>query len=366
MKTYLLIFNQLLLTIFFFSLSAGAQTYTKENSITKAFPVTTNTEIEVSNKYGNITIENWEVDSVKFVINYKVTSNKYSRLDKNFESIDFEFNANNYFITVNTMFAGKSSFWSDVSDIAGNLFSAGTHTSVEYTIYLPETQTLGINLKYGNVYLGNHKGRLKLDVSNGDVRANNISGSCRMDISFGDVTINKLSDAKISLSYGVFSLRKGEKINLSGRSSEVEIDEIDFLALDSKRDKLTIENAGIITGETSFSKAEIQNISGYVSLVTRYGSMKLSHINTMAEKIELQSNSTDVELNIGADQSFLLKLLSDEKAYVTYSTEIGNISTEKISLEDFTYQAETNYGNGKDPLKLDIKIKSGSLAIKLN
>lgn len=365
MKTNISIFSLLFVMIIFISLSAGAQTYTKENSLTKVFPLTANTEIEISNKYGNIMVENWEVDSVKFVINYKVTSTKSSRLDKNFESIDFEFNANAYYITASTLFAGKGSFWSDVTDIAGTLFSAGTYTSVDYLIYLPETQPLGINLKYGNVYLANHTGRLKLDVSNGDIRANNITGSSRMDIAFGDVSINTLSDAKISMSYGVFSLRNGVKISFIGRSGELEIDAVEFLTLDSKRDKLSIENAGIITGETSFSKTEIQNVSGFVNLNTRYGSLKVNNFKAQAEKIELLSNSTDTELGIQGDQSFLLNLLSDEKANVTYSAEIGNISTEKISLDEYTHQAKTNYGSGKNPLKLDIRIKSGSLAIKL-
>lgn len=366
MKPDVLIFKTLLIILLFSSIYVNAQSYSKENSISKVFGISNETEIEISNKYGNISIENWDNDSVKFVINYKVTSTKESKLIKNFESIDFDFNANEYYIVARTIFSGKGSFWSDVSDIAGNLFAAGTYTSIDYTIYLPKDQPLTINLKYGNIYFADYAGRLKMNVSNGDIKAHNLNGNTDMEIAFGDVTINRIANADIKIAYSTLSLENATTVNLIGQSSEIEISKAEYLTIDSKRDKIWIENANTITGETYFTKTTINNISNKLELNTKYGSLKLKNIKKGSENVNLVCVNTSVDINLNTTDSYLINISSDEKADVTYSSKLGDFVTNEIQEEEFIYKAYKKYGEGKDPTNIDIKVKSGLLAIKLN
>lgn len=366
MKPDVLIFKTLLVILLFSSICVNAQSFTKENSITKVFGVNTETEIEISNKYGNINIENWDNDSVKFVINYKVTSNKESKLIKNFESINFDFNANEYYIVAKTIFSGKGSFWSDVSDIAGNLFAAGTYTSINYTIYIPKSQALNLNSKYGNIYFADYAGRLKINISNGDLKAHNLIGNTSMEIAFGDVTINKTTNANIKIAYSTLSIEEATNLTVSGQSSEIEIYNANHLSLDSKRDKIWIENATKIIGETYFTKTTVHNISNKLELITKYGSLKLKNIKHNTENVNLICTNTSVNINLHINDSYLIDISSDEKADITYASKLGDFITSETPEEEFVYNARKKYGNDKTPTNIDIKIKSGLLAIKLN
>ena len=102
------------------------QTIEKSRSVTESFKITPETEIEILNKYGNIHIIPWEKDSVKFEIELMVRGTKQSKVDKSFDYVEFDFKTTKYYIIAQTLFAGKSSFWSDVSDLTGAIFNSST------------------------------------------------------------------------------------------------------------------------------------------------------------------------------------------------------------------------------------------------
>ena len=54
-----------LLFIWVIALGTNAQSISDSKRIIRSFPVSRETSIDVSNKYGNITIETWNNDSVK-------------------------------------------------------------------------------------------------------------------------------------------------------------------------------------------------------------------------------------------------------------------------------------------------------------
>ncbi len=347
------------------ALQAGAQSYSKENTITKTFPVYDDIEIEVSNKYGNISIENWDTDSVKFVIHYKVTSNKESKLARNFESLDFDFNANQFYIVANTVFDAKGSFWSDVSDIAENLFAAGTNTSIDYTIYMPQSLNLKLTLKYGNIYLADYHGTLNINLSNGNLKAHDLTGNTEITTSFGDVTLNKITEGKLTINYGNLSIENAHKIDLISNSSEIEISNADIININSRRDKIWIDKAQGINGETYFTKSIIENITSNISLSTKYGSIKIRNIEHSAKEINITSINTSVNTYLNTDDTYKIDILSDDKADVSVSTDIGKFTTSIINKDGYVHQANCIYGENNNPTDIMLKVKSGLLSIKL-
>ena len=68
-----------------------AQQYEKSRKLTKVYPATTETTVQILNKYGNIHILPWDEDSIRFEISIKVEANKQSKVEKTYDNIEIEF-----------------------------------------------------------------------------------------------------------------------------------------------------------------------------------------------------------------------------------------------------------------------------------
>ncbi len=365
MKSNLFKINPVLTVLLLLSLSVSSQSFTKENKIVRSFELTDNTETVITNKYGDITLENWDEDSIRIEINYKVTSTKESKLEKTFDAINFDFKANQYYIVASTVFEGKGSFWTDVSDIASNLFTGGTNTSIDYTIYIPEDKHINLNLKYGNIYIANHTGYFKLSLSNGDFKAHNLTGNTELDIEFGDATVNKITDGSVKVRYGTFGLENAHKILLVGQSSEFYLGIIDELTVDSKRDKISLEEVNVLTGQTYFSRLVVDKVVDRLDLSTKYGSFKLNEFGAKVQNIKLNLYNTSVNLYFRKGHNYYLNIISDDKAEITYSPDLGDFTTKKLPGKEKLKQAECLIGVRDIAIPIDIEIEEGLLTLKM-
>jgi len=347
------------------SVSLKSQSFTKENQIVRTFALADDTEVEITNKYGDITVESWDSDSVKIEIAYKVTSTKKSMLGLIYDAINFDFKANQYYVYVKTNFEGRGSFWFDVSDIANNIFAAGTHTSIDYTIYIPVSNHLSLNLKYGNVYMANYTGYFELLLSNGDFKAHNLTGENELKIEFGDATINRISNGKVSVKYGTVEIEDADELSLTGQSSEINLGRINNITVDSKRDKISIEEVVTISGITYFSRLTVDEIVGKLDISARYGSVKLKEIGSEVSNIKLMSYNTSVSLYFQQKNNYFISLISDDKADVTYSADLGEFTITELSGKKKLMQAECLIGDKAVAIPINIDIKSGLLTFKL-
>ncbi len=365
MKSNVFKFSTALIVLLFTAGTVVSQSFTKENTIVRSFALADDTEIEITNKYGDITLENWDKDSVRIEINYKVTSTKESKLNKTFDAINFNFKANQYYIVAATLFEGGGSFWTDVSDIANNMFSGGTRTSINYTIFVPSNRHISINLKYGNVYLTNHSGFFSLSLSNGDIKAHNLTGETELDVVFGDATINEISTGQVKISYGSLVVENADMLMLTGQSSEFELGIIDELKIDSKRDKIAIEEVNTVSGTTYFSRLTIDEIHNKIDLSTKYGSFKLKDISPGVTNVKLSSINTSASIYFKKDRDYTIKIISEDKTDISYSAGLGEFTTQKLEGKEKRMQAECIYGIKDQAVPVNINVKSGLLTLKL-
>lgn len=362
MKSTLFKYSAVIILLLF-SISVIGQSFTKDGKVTRSFALADDTEIQISNKYGDITIENWEKDSIKIEISYRVTSNKQSKLDPIYDAINFDFKANKYYVNVKTTFEGRGSFWFDVSEIANNLFAAGTYTSIDYVIYLPESSHLSLNLKYGSVYMMDHTGFFNLFLSNGNLKAHSFCGDTKLDIEYGDAAVKEVLVASAKVRYGSLDLQSADELTLIGQSSEFDFGNINTLVIDSKRDKISIEKVNVLSGSTYFTKLFIDEVTNNIDLSTKYGSFKLEEIKSTVRSIQLTSYNTSSNLFFKNGNSYNISLTSDNKADVAYSSKLGEF--EITELPDKLKKAICTHGVINEAIPVSIDVKSGVLTLKV-
>jgi len=364
MKQSKLVFSLVL----FFSLFSGAlvlgQTVEKSKTLSRSFAVGHDAEIDISNKYGNIHLIPWEQDSIRFEIELKVKGPKQSKVDKTFSYIDFEFQSTKYYIIAKTVFEG-SSFWNDVSDLTGTIFSSNTKTTIDYTVYLPVDAALKVSNKYGNIYTTDHSGKVSISLSNGDLKAHHFSGYTTISTEFGNSSIAKIDEGKLNISYGELYLDEAGNLQLETKSSEIHLKASNKLQIDSKRDKYFIQEVNSLGGSSYFSRIAIQQINHSISFNTKYGDVDIKGYSDELVAFKMKTHDTDLTLHFTDDKQYELKMIVDGETQVYYSSDITNIKSKDLNDKEKHIEVDCVVGkNTNKVIPMTINSQAGSLSLK--
>ena len=311
-------FNAILLLGVFLGLSpalVGAQqTLTKEYH--EQYSTEDYTKLIISNKYGNVDIQNWKTPSIKIDVVIEVKHSNAERAQKLLDEINVNFSTEGNAVKVETVFDDRFNRSGGRND---NEFE------INYTVQMPAALDLDLSHKYGHADI------------------DEIDGHAQIELKYGKLTVNKLS-------------RGNEKplntISL-GYASGSSITECGWLKANVKYSSLDIEKARAFVGYTGYMKLKIGEASSVViegkydgytfgKLTNLVVNTKYSDINVdeLSKKLEAESNysncvieympptfeSIHVETSYGG-----YKIGLDEKA--SYELD-GQASYGKISYHD--------------------------------
>lgn len=333
--------------------SLFAQTFSDKDIVERSFPVKPNTTVEVNNKYGRVNVKPWDKDSVKFVIELNLSSNNLARLQKTRNSIGFSFNASSYYVTATTDFGPSANqIMTELKGLSDALVPGKNTIDIHYTVYCPEAINLTVINKFGDLYIDDLRGMVRISLANGNMKVNSISGEAQIDLSFGNGTINYLSDGRISASYSDLTIKSAEKLNIDSKSSTLNIQDSDLLRINSRRDKLRLGTISEIQGTTNFSQIWIENLSCRIILGMKFGNLNLEKIDPEFCEVNLNSEFTDIELGMiqGTDYEAVITRHRDG------SVSLPATETERITLPGNESLVETTFrrGNAKNyaPLRI--------------
>jgi len=344
------------------SFPLAGQTYENSRSVREAYRISPNAEVQVVNKYGDIHLIPWEKDSVVFEIELDVTSNKQSKVDKIFDYIDFDFKSTAYYVIAQTVFEGQDNIWSEMADVASTIFSPGTSTRIDYTVYFPSNNDIKIENKFGNIYTTDHTGKADISLSNGDMKGHTFSGPTKLKVEFGNVNINKIVNGNISLGYAELNLEEAGEISFESRSSKIYITACDKLHMDSKRDRFYIKSARELSGDAFFSYLNLDKVLSKINLKTNYGEVKVLGISDGFSSMDFNAQYTDINIYIDENHLFDFDITRDDRSEVLAAVAIISKKEEPVAGMDKTFHSTVTAGKADKPqVRVIINIKSGKI-----
>ena len=361
-KFYCKILLAILLTAFVPRTGVLAQQYEKSRSLSRVYPATDETSVQIINKYGNVHILPWEEDSIRFDINIKVEANKQSKVDKTFESIEIEFSESSYYVIAQTVFGNqKNSFWADVSDFTSSMLNSGSNAQIDYTVYIPVNVELSIELKFGNLYMTDHQSKTTVYLSNGDFRGGNFNDLV-LDHSFGIVHLDSMTTGSMTLAYSELRMNHAGNIRINSKSSKPEINSFKNIRLNSKRDTYFLRKAGTITGETSFSYMTIENVDGDLILTTNYGNLDVGGYGKNFSILNLNADYTDVNLICSTAGSYTFEAYYNRKTQMIYPAGTDKFEKKEINSDAGEYLITGVCGKDKaDAPRIKLTMNGGSV-----
>lgn len=363
MKKTLHIFSFLAIAcLLSWSTGLTAQTYERTRTVSRIFGISPGKEVQVSNKYGNLHLVTWEQDSAKFDISLTVTSNKESRLEKNFDYVDFEFKDTEYYVIAQTVFRGQTDIWAEISDLANSLFSSGTNTRIDYTIYLPDYAEIKLENKFGNIYTTDHKGRVDISLSNGDLKAHAFRADTKIRLEFGNATIDEMSRGSIFSNYGEITLEKAGYLDIESKSSKFFLRQAAELLLNSRRDKFNIRSVQSISGEINFTFVEVDKAYDHIDLRTNYGGVDIREMADEFNYCTLNSNYTDLNIYLGDDMLYELDITYNDKTELLLPSNMLSKTETVINESDKIRQVEGKAGKiGGNSIPVNIRTMAGNI-----
>ena len=298
-------------------------------------------ELEITNKHGNVVLENWDKDSVSVEVVIRVNSVDLVKIQNIIKTIEVDFDSHADYLAVTTEWLNPGrSFKADIMSLFGE-----QSVSVDYLVKLPKDIELDITNRYGNIRMGNFDGQLKLDLSYGNIYARKIKNGRSIKIKYGKLKIKEIEKGDIVARFSNVKIDKVGEVDLNSSSSEIEIEEVENISLKSFSDNVEIEALKNIQINSSASSIEIEKMTGFIKGNLKYGDLDIDEIENEFTTISLVVTNTDIDVTFKSDVTFkYLVELEKGKAFVIPSD--GN-QLKKDSKIDNVHQYEGVFSKGE-------------------
>ncbi len=357
MKNQMSIFSRLILIVAVLAVLPGlaAQTFSNSKSVSRSYKVSPETTLEINNKYGKIHVVPWDKDSVQITASLNVFSNNLTRLEKVKNSIDFNFTQTKYYISAITDFGSNSNqIFTELKSLSDAIISGQNQIEINYLVYCPAEINLNLVNKFGDIYIDDMIGKLKISLSNGDLKINSIEGEAQIEISFGSGIINDIREGQLTVSYSDMKIKDALRLDIDSKSSTVNIDRADFVKTMSRRDKYFINTVENFYGNSEFSQVWIDNLICDADYSLKYGSFTLSAVNKEFCNINLNSEYTDLNLKLKEGSRYEADIFYPEGATVNFPVNKGKYGFRNDREGSVQWHASYHTASGDDLPKLRV------------
>lgn len=337
--------------------------FTETKQISKRFKVTAETRIEITNKYGRIRINTWEKDSIIFEIKIKVEEKKLSKLEKAMEGVDIDFINSQHFVIARTKVGeNRSGIEKEITNFKESVFQSSGNVEIDYVVWMPKTNQLKVENKFGDIYIDDYMGDIEINLSNGNLKSHDFRGKTNLNLSFADATINQMKDGRLDCNYSEIYIKKADNIQVASKSSEFEIIEIKSLNSDSRRDKFRIQMIDILDSRGSFTNYRINEFNDKLNLITEYGDLDIEKVTLGFNSVYIESKSTDVNLSFNEKSAFGFDI-THIKSEISFGNKVVVKKEEVLDEKEKKVQLTGNFGSNAKTTKLFINASGGGINI---
>lgn len=335
---------KILIAILMISSSAYAQN-SSHQLLEKSFtPSSRTTKLEISNKFGNITLAVWDKNTISVDVTLETQGYNEKDVKKILDRINLKVSDKPKLITI-------------LTDLKSHNFSSTRKKNyqINYKINMPDGYPIELNNEFGNIFLTDYSGHTTIDLEYGNLTAGNLQ-DVNLTLEFGKGEIESITNGVFDLEYvDAFSLRDANKLQLEAEFSQIKIDNISNINFDVEHGKLAIGKVLNYSGSSSFSSMTIDEVYKSFKLNAEYasGTIRLNHVSKEITSFQLSTEFSKSEITIekGANLGFDTK-----HSFGKFNAKGNNIIYTRKE-KDMTEEAYTgSIGNESNKIKTILKI----------
>ncbi|MDE5422392.1 hypothetical protein L3073_09260 [Ancylomarina sp. DW003] len=317
------------------------------------YAVTEGAQLTIENKYGDIEIKNWEVDSVVIKATITAHASSETKAESLFKGIEINMDQIGETIMAFT-------------EMEKN-FKTGNKFSIDYEVFMPEYIQISLNNKFGDIYINTVRAKTNINLSYGNLLAEkflypNEKPLSSINLSYAKATINECNRTKLTLKYSKMNIGTSETLVVVSRFSKLHLDNNVSLIADSKYDAINILNTeSLLVSRGQYSDIKIDNVSKSLNLNLRYGNCKIDNVESDFESITINNQYVASRISIAEGASYMLNA---ETKYcgISYPENAQVLEKEKNHSES---RIKVLVGNMSSPeAKVNVVSKYGNVSLK--
>ena len=207
------VYKYTFLVFAFLFLSTNIEAIEKERIVKKSYKVDSDTELKIKNSFGKVEVESYDGNEIFIEVRIWAKGSSEKKVEKFINSIEIDFDEDSDEIEVET------------SSTSNN--DKVKKFEVNYKVKMPIGNKLSINNSFGDVFIGNHTGRVELEISHGNFKVGNIENpDNEIELQFGNGLIKKFSSGNIELQHSKLEIKSIVELNIDSEFSDVKVETI--------------------------------------------------------------------------------------------------------------------------------------------
>ncbi len=291
-----------------------------ERTIQKDFQIDSDGLVDLSNKYGKVTIETVSGNTVNIEVVIKVDANSQSKADEIFDRIDIDFTNNGSLVKAETTIASQKSkwfsWWGD---------SKSNSLEINYTVKMPKSCRLSLMNKYGDNFVDHLDGKANISVKYGNLQLAGISGDLdlemkyakgsvgsakrvSLDLGYSDLNMSDVGDMELYTSYSNLNIDEAGDIDSDTKYSNIRIKKVGSIDNEGKYDDFEIESVNSFRIDTKYTDVEIDELSDQAKFNMGYGGARIHKVGSGFSKISIESNYAGFKFGFGSGAGYEVDL----------------------------------------------------------
>lgn len=299
-------------------------------------------KLYLENTYGNIFITGWNKNTIEIIVNIEAEGRNEDKAQKLLDRVKIDIKATNTEMKIISKIEKKQ------GGLLGRYISKidpfkNEKTTINYTIYLPKKAFAEVYNKYGDITISDWNGKLKTAVEHGDLRISDELSNADMTIKYGKLNAVELHESSITSKDATLEIHNAKNLTIDSDGSEMILNDIENLQLNSNKDKIDIVKMNTISGTLKYSKTVFKTLGGKVKLDLNYGEIRiLKHLHNTPD-FDINQKEAEVYINISETAfDFNAKL---EQGVLRIPKTMENIESEIINRKEKIRRINASYGN---------------------
>lgn len=280
--------------IFVASIASAQDSYNKK--FHESYPVDKNCTFDITNKFGNIVIENTDENQITIDAEIIVKTGSKDKADRIMDKISVTIKKEGNTITALT----------ELDNINNANFE------INYQVLMPTYLNINLLNKYGKVTINELRGNSNLEVKYGSLDVNKILDDNEKPLS--SVTlgycesseITEFNWGKILIRYSKLEVEKGKALAISSKYSHLKLGDFSSLVAEAGYDDYKINSTNNLVMEAKYTKVQAEKLTKKLNIENKYGNIEVAEIPKGFESIDVVSKYATIELGIADDASYML------------------------------------------------------------
>ncbi|MBI9036207.1 MAG: DUF4097 family beta strand repeat protein [Bacteroidales bacterium] len=315
-----------LLAVLFVAFTGLVQAQDKfEKKYHEAYEVTKGETFEISNKFGDINIENTTADKITIDAVVIVKARSKEKADKIIESIKITISKSGSIVKAET----------DMEDLKMN----NVDLEINYTVTMPAYLNTNLINKYGNVTINELHGKSNLAVKYGSLNVNKILDGNEKPLSSVELgycehsTINEFNWGKVVIKYSKLKVGGGQALVVSSKYSKLDLGNFSSIVAEAGYDNYNVGEIKNLVLTAKYTDVEIAKLTKKLQLENKYGDVSVETIPDGFSSIDVVSKYAQIKLGLAENANYNLDIKTSYADVKYNSLNITNRVKEGSGME---------------------------------